>query len=61
MSTTQTQTSVLRCSICHKEIPHNKALTVESKEYAYHFCGQGCFVEWEQKNPDSNPPPPPEQ
>lgn len=50
MNSPQAKPPVLRCASCHKEIPHTEALTVEGKEYAYHFCGQGCFVEWEQKH-----------
>ena len=41
---------VLRCLTCHKEIPHANVLSIEGKEYAYHFCGQTCFQQWERQS-----------
>ena len=35
------------CLLCQREIPRADVLTVEAKEYAYYFCGQGCFQQWQ--------------
>lgn len=56
MKTPQAKQPAIQCAVCHKEIPRTEALSVEGKEYAYHFCGQGCFTQWEQKNKEKNTP-----
>lgn len=56
MSTPQIKQPKPRCSLCHKEIPHTEELTIEGKEYAHHFCGQGCFTQWEQQNKEKKTP-----
>ena len=40
------------CLLCQREIPRAEVLTVEAQEYAYFFCGPGCYQqwEWEQQN-----------
>ncbi len=35
------------CHLCHRELPYAEALNIEGQEYAYHFCGYGCFGEWQ--------------
>ncbi len=41
--------TMVRCHVCHREIPHPEALTVEGQEYLYYFCGQGCYTRWQQE------------
>lgn len=36
------------CMSCQREIPHAKAMSIEGKEYAYFFCGYGCYQHWRQ-------------
>lgn len=37
------------CHVCHQEIPHADALSAEGQEYLFFFCGQGCYVQWNQE------------
>jgi len=39
------------CHVCHREVPHADALSVEGQEYLFFFCGQGCYVNWKQDHP----------
>jgi hypothetical protein len=34
------------CAACQLEIPRAESLSIEGKEYAYHFCGHGCYTRW---------------
>jgi hypothetical protein len=36
----------LSCRECHAEIPPEEAFVSESTEYAFYFCGVGCYDEW---------------
>lgn len=35
------------CQLCQREIPRAEVLAVEAQEYAYYFCGQGCYEQWQ--------------
>ena len=34
------------CAVCQLEIPRAESLSIEGKEYAYYFCGHGCYTRW---------------
>ena len=46
--------ALCQCLLCQSEIPRETVLTVEAQDYAYYFCGQGCYLQWqwEQDSPD---------
>lgn len=51
------------CEICHREIPKADSLTIEGQEYAYYFCGHGCYSRWHalnMKQKKNKTPPEPE-
>jgi hypothetical protein len=39
----------LSCRECHAEIPPEEAFVSESTEYAFYFCGVGCYDEWRKR------------
>ena len=50
-----TDESALACSICLKEIGHEEHETFEVDDYVHHFCGLGCYSEWQRKRTDDKP------
>lgn len=42
------------CQLCQREIPRAEVLTIEAQEYAYYFCGQGCYQQWQWEQ-DTDP------
>lgn len=49
-----TQTEIIACDICLKEIPASEARSVEASDYVQHFCGLDCYATWRKQNPDEN-------
>ena len=38
----------IACDICLTEIPDSVAHSQEGDEYALHYCGLECYVEWKK-------------
>jgi hypothetical protein len=36
------------CEVCLREIPHSVAHSHEGLDYVLYFCGDQCFVRWQQ-------------
>jgi hypothetical protein len=36
------------CEVCLKEIPHSVSHSHEGPDYVLYFCGDDCFVKWQQ-------------
>jgi len=43
---------VIACNTCLAEIPQSVASNQEADEYAQHYCGLECYLEWKQRNPE---------
>ena len=43
------KTLLYQCKTCSKEIPESAALTAEGADYVWHFCGQKCYIKWQEK------------
>ena len=39
----------LSCEICLHDIDPEEAETYEVDDYVHHFCGLGCYSEWEKR------------
>jgi hypothetical protein len=44
------------CAVCLKEIPHSVAHSHEGPDYVLHFCGDTCFVKWQEGEPQAGKP-----
>ncbi|HJW81630.1 MAG TPA: DUF3330 domain-containing protein [Acidiferrobacterales bacterium] len=44
------------CEVCLKEIPHSVAHSHEGPDYVLYFCGDQCFVKWQQGEPEADRP-----
>jgi len=44
--------SVISCNVCLAEIPSSVANSHEANEYAQHFCGLECYLEWKKLHPE---------
>lgn len=44
-----TDTVLIKCEICLKEVPKSEAKISEAQDYVMHFCGLDCYDEWHKK------------
>ena len=47
--------AIISCDICKKEIPTSVAVSMEGKEYVFHFCGPDCRDHYFEEHPELNP------
>lgn len=45
---TLSETEMLTCEVCRKEMPFSAAVTPEMEDYVAHFCGLECYEQWKQ-------------
>jgi len=50
---THSESDVIACSVCLKEIPRDLAKSDEASGYVHYFCGEHCYTQWKQ--PDRKP------
>lgn len=50
-----TESPLVSCQICLKEVPKSVAQSLEGSEYVYYFCGADCYAKW-QKQPEAGRP-----
>ena len=41
--------AAISCEICLHDIDPEEAETYEVEDYVHHFCGLGCYSEWEKR------------
>jgi hypothetical protein len=49
--TTPTETGILSCELCLREIPPSEAQSEEATEYVMYFWGLDCYAEWKARRP----------
>ena len=42
-----TDTELVKCEVCLKEVPKSEAQSAEARDYVAYFCGLECYQEWE--------------
>lgn len=42
--------SPIACAICLTELPQSVASNQEADEYAQHYCGLECYLEWKKRH-----------
>ena len=47
---TSTDTALIKCEICLKEVPKSEAKIAEAQDYVMHFCGLDCYDRWHKKS-----------
>jgi len=47
---THSETDVIACSVCLKEIPRDLATSDEASGYVHYFCGEHCYVRWKEQD-----------
>jgi len=47
--TKPTETEIVQCEVCLKEVPLSEAHVPEAVEYVAHFCGLDCYDQWKKK------------
>jgi hypothetical protein len=46
----QSQSELVSCDICKKEVPLSEAKNFEAEDYVAHFCGIECYSEWKHQS-----------
>jgi hypothetical protein len=47
-----TDSSLVACEVCLKQVPVSEATVPEATDYFVHFCGLECYEKW-KKRPDA--------
>ena len=47
-----TETEMVACEICLKEVPHSETEMEEVGDYVMHFCGLECYEKWHKEKED---------
>ena len=50
----RTESELVACDVCLKEVPRSEATVPEAADYVVHFCGLECYEKW--KNQQEKPP-----
>jgi hypothetical protein len=60
-----TESTLVACDVCFREIPRSEAINAEAGDYVAHFCGLDCYHRWaehaadddaEKREPDARRP-----
>lgn len=54
-TTKPTDTPLVACEVCLKQVPASEATVSEATDYFVHFCGLECYEKW-KKQRDATPP-----
>lgn len=46
----QSQSDLVSCELCMKEVPLSEARNFEAEDYVAHFCGIECYAEWKRQS-----------
>ncbi len=49
-----TESTIVSCNVCLKEVPTSEAQSEEASDYVVHFCGLQCYEEWKKGQKDEN-------
>ena len=44
-----TESEMIACEICLKEVPHSETENEEVGDYVVHFCGLECYEKWHEE------------
>lgn len=44
-----TETDMVSCEICLKEVPHSETEVEEVADYVMYFCGLDCYEKWHEE------------
>jgi hypothetical protein len=45
--------TMVKCTVCLKEIPRSEAKSPEGQDYLIYFCGLDCYDRWNQSRDKS--------
>jgi hypothetical protein len=48
-SSKPTETVLVSCEVCLKEVPIDEAKVPEATDYFVHFCGLECYEKWKSQ------------
>lgn len=48
-----TESPLVACDVCFREIPQSEAINAEASDYVAHFCGLDCYRLWSQRTADA--------
>lgn len=49
-----TETPLVACDVCLREIPQSEAINAEATDYVAHFCGLDCYRRWAERTADQD-------
>lgn len=50
-----TDTNLVACEVCLKEVPASEATVPEAADYFVHFCGIECYQKWKAQSAAQEP------
>ncbi len=52
-----TDTPLVSCEVCLKQVPVSEATVPEAADYVAHFCGLECYEQWTKQRKGSEKQP----
>ena len=49
-----TETELVSCEVCLKEVPHSETEIEEVSDYIVHFCGLDCYEKWHKEETEKD-------
>lgn len=55
-TTPPTDSTLVACEVCMRQVPASEATVPEATDYFVHFCGLECYEKWKQQAEAPQPP-----
>lgn len=50
----RTESELVACDVCLKQVPKSEAIAPEAADYFAHFCGLECYEKWKNQRKKPN-------